>query len=217
MGLDLFGNGSSEAHTHTRPFNGPLVRDYLGRPVPVETLTHSYPSWSSDILYQLPPYDKGDRNLNQWAAENLTRQQWWLSDLADVVESPVVAHGADHVQSTQCFRGARAHLLLHTCQSQTHITSSTLHSTSSGTRSFSPYNLEISPSISPYLYQSWYLLSSLQDPLLPAGLPIHLTPLLRLGFCWPLCTFINYMYLLTYLCLPCFDAVCWAAGRASGL
>ena len=46
------------------------------------------------------------------------------------------------------------------------------------------------------------LLSSPQDPLLPACLPIHLTPLLlrlRFGFCWPLCAFINYIYLLTYL------------------
>jgi len=40
-------------HTHT--FNGPLVRDYPGEPVPEETFTHSHPSWSSDILYQLPP------------------------------------------------------------------------------------------------------------------------------------------------------------------
>ena len=47
----------------------------------------------------------------------------------------------------------------------------------------SPWNLELSPSISPYLYQSWHLLSSPHDPLLPAGLPIHLTPLLlRLRF-----------------------------------
>ena len=33
----------------------PLVRDYPGRLVPKETLTHSHPSWSSDILHQLPP------------------------------------------------------------------------------------------------------------------------------------------------------------------
>ena len=63
-------------------------------------------------------------------------------------------------------------------------------------------NLELSPSISPYLYQSWYLSSSPQDPPLPAGLPIHLTPLLlrlRFGFWWPLCAFINFTYLITYL------------------
>ena len=40
-------------HTHTQR---PLVRDNPGRPVPEETLTHSHPSWSSDILYQLPPF-----------------------------------------------------------------------------------------------------------------------------------------------------------------
>jgi len=39
-------------HQHTQP----LVRDYPGRPVPEETLTHSHPSWSLDILYQLPPF-----------------------------------------------------------------------------------------------------------------------------------------------------------------
>ena len=33
----------------------PFVRDYQGWPVPEETFTHSHPSWSSDILYQLPP------------------------------------------------------------------------------------------------------------------------------------------------------------------
>jgi len=32
----------------------PFVWDYSGRPVPEETFTHSHPSWSSDILYQLP-------------------------------------------------------------------------------------------------------------------------------------------------------------------
>jgi len=73
-----------------------------------------------------------------------------------------------------------------------------------------------SPSISPYVYQSWYLPSSPQDPLLPAGLPIHLTPLLlhlRFGFCWPLCAFINYIwliYLLTYNTVAvCIHRVKW--------
>ena len=36
--------------------NGCVVRDYPGRPLPEETLTHSHPSWSLDILYQLPPF-----------------------------------------------------------------------------------------------------------------------------------------------------------------
>ena len=60
----------------------------------------------------------------------------------------------------------------------------------------------ISPSDSSNVYQPWYLSPSTQDPLLPAGLPIHLVPLLlRLifGFGWPLCMFTNYIYLLTYL------------------
>ena len=38
------------------PLNGCVVRDYPGGPVPEETFTHSHPSWSSDILYQLPPF-----------------------------------------------------------------------------------------------------------------------------------------------------------------
>ena len=42
-------------HTHTT-VKRPLVRDNPGRPVPEETLTHSHPSWSLDILYQLPPF-----------------------------------------------------------------------------------------------------------------------------------------------------------------
>ena len=33
-----------------------FVRDNQGRPVPEETLTHSHPTWSSDILYHLPPF-----------------------------------------------------------------------------------------------------------------------------------------------------------------
>ena len=62
-------------------------------------------------------------------------------------------------------------------------------------------SVKLSSSISPYLYRSWHLPSSPQDPLLPAGLPLHLTALLlllRFGLCWPLCVFINYIYLLTF-------------------
>ena len=40
-------------HTHT---NGPLpVTIQVGK-VPEETFTHSHPSWSSDIIYRLPPF-----------------------------------------------------------------------------------------------------------------------------------------------------------------
>ena len=42
----------TQTHTTVRP----LVQDYPGRSVPEETLTHSHPSWSSGILYQLPPF-----------------------------------------------------------------------------------------------------------------------------------------------------------------
>jgi len=42
------------AHTHNH-FYRPFVQDYPGGEVPEETFTHSHPSWSSDILYQLPP------------------------------------------------------------------------------------------------------------------------------------------------------------------
>jgi len=48
----------TRAHTHTHTHTTvlwPFVRDYPGRPVPEETFTHSHPSWSSDILYQLLP------------------------------------------------------------------------------------------------------------------------------------------------------------------
>ena len=44
----------SERNTHTT-VSRPFVPDYPGEPVPEETFTHSHPSWSSDILYQLPP------------------------------------------------------------------------------------------------------------------------------------------------------------------
>ena len=46
-----------------------------------------------------------------------------------------------------------------------------------------------------HVYQSWYLPSSPQNLLMPAGLPIHLAHLfvrLGFGFCW-------LLYLLTYL------------------
>jgi len=43
-----------DLHTHNRlTAVGPVLP---GRPVPEETLTHLHPSWSSDILYQLPPF-----------------------------------------------------------------------------------------------------------------------------------------------------------------
>jgi len=43
-------------NTHTQTtVSRPFVQDYQARPVPEETFTHSHPSWSSDILHQLPP------------------------------------------------------------------------------------------------------------------------------------------------------------------
>jgi len=49
------------------------VRDYLGRPVPEETLTHSHPSWSSDTLYQL--------HLLRSIASSLFSLRSWQSSL----------------------------------------------------------------------------------------------------------------------------------------
>ena len=43
-----------QCQQHTPPFDD-SVWDYQGGPVPEETSTHSHPSLSSDILYQLPP------------------------------------------------------------------------------------------------------------------------------------------------------------------
>ena len=51
----MYGWTNYITHTDTTVYR-PFVRDYLGRPVPEETFTHSHPSWSSDILYQLPPF-----------------------------------------------------------------------------------------------------------------------------------------------------------------
>jgi len=95
-----------------------------------------------------------------------------------------------------CSQPAYLRSSLHACHStrsprlsNTNLLSASFVRTSFGARSFSvaaakvwnslPLSLRI------YLYQSWYLLSSPQDPLLPAGLPIHLAPLLlrlRFGF-----------------------------------
>jgi len=83
--------------------------------------------------------------------------------------------------------------------SNTNLLSAPFLHTSFSYRSFSIAASKIWNSISPYLYQSWYLSSSPQDPLLPASLPIHLTPLLLcliFGLAGQLCTFINYIYLL---------------------
>ena len=44
------------AITHTHNRLTAYVRDNLGRLVPEETLIHSHPTWSSDILYHLPPF-----------------------------------------------------------------------------------------------------------------------------------------------------------------
>ena len=63
----------------------------------------------------------------------------------------------------------------------------------------SSYNLELSPSSSLNVYQPRHFSSSSQDSLSPAGLPISSAPSflhLRFGFCLPLCTFTNYIYLL---------------------
>jgi len=42
-------------HTHAHNRLTVLVQDYPGGPVPEETFTHSHPSSSPDILYELPP------------------------------------------------------------------------------------------------------------------------------------------------------------------
>ena len=44
----------AHTHTHTTVY-WPFFCSYLDGPVPEVTFTHSHPSWSSDILYQLPP------------------------------------------------------------------------------------------------------------------------------------------------------------------
>ena len=46
----------ARTHTHTHICLTAFVRDNPGRPLPEETLTHSHPTWSSDILYYLPPF-----------------------------------------------------------------------------------------------------------------------------------------------------------------
>ena len=48
----------THTHTHTHTHNRLMafVRDNPGRPVPEETLTHSHPTWSPDILHHLPPF-----------------------------------------------------------------------------------------------------------------------------------------------------------------
>jgi len=55
-------------HTHNHLMT--LFRDYPSGPVPEEIFTHSHPSWSSDILYQLPPptiiYASSLFNLCAW-------------------------------------------------------------------------------------------------------------------------------------------------------
>ena len=45
----------TQARTHTHNHLTSLVRDNPGMPVTEETLTDSYPTWSSDIVYHLPP------------------------------------------------------------------------------------------------------------------------------------------------------------------
>jgi len=46
---------STTTTTTTTTILRPFVRDYSGQPVPEEIFTDSHPSWSSTILYQLPP------------------------------------------------------------------------------------------------------------------------------------------------------------------
>ena len=52
-------NARTHTHTHTQAYRHttlcPFVRDQKSSRVPEETFTHSHTSWSSDILYQLPP------------------------------------------------------------------------------------------------------------------------------------------------------------------
>ena len=50
----LLWNSSITTQQHTTTVLQPFVQDYVGEPVPEETLTHP-PSWSSPNLYQLLP------------------------------------------------------------------------------------------------------------------------------------------------------------------
>jgi len=69
-----------------------FIRDNPSRLVPEETLTHSHPTWSSDILYHLPPFTMIhgilfvhftcmtilSENLSPAVHKNITRHIWTL-------------------------------------------------------------------------------------------------------------------------------------------
>jgi len=117
------------------------------------------------------------------------------------------------------------HSLVPSRLSNTNLLSAPFVRTSFGSRSFSIAAAKIWNSLPlSLLYQSWYLSSSLRDPLLPAGLPNHWTDLLlslRFSFAFVsptpghLCTFINYIYLLTYITQLTTTQPCTAQTSAS--
>jgi len=101
---------------------------------------------------------------------------------------------ADQRQRTVDVSPLVHHVMTSTCTHSSAMSASVCLSVCEHIWNFLPLSLRS------YLYQSWHLSSSSQDSRLPAGLPLHLTPLLlrlRFGICWPLCAFINYIYLLT--------------------
>ena len=59
-------------NTHTQPFNGPWSgTTQVGR----YQKKHSHPSWSSDILYQLPPFTTIHSSLRAWQSFSATSLQ----------------------------------------------------------------------------------------------------------------------------------------------
>ena len=74
----------SDWHTHTHNRLTAFGQDNPDRPVPEETLTNSHPSWSSDILYHLPPFTtiKGILNLS-WVINKIFFSHWSIALLSE--------------------------------------------------------------------------------------------------------------------------------------
>ena len=100
--LDNYRHTQTQTHTHTHTTVWwPLVWDYLGRPLPEETFTHSQPSWSSDILHQLP-------------ASTMIRSILFVQFTCLTVLFPNLSKSSlvlDRLLHTQCISSPNHHLL----------------------------------------------------------------------------------------------------------
>ena len=198
-------------HIHTT-VQQPFLQDYPDEPVPEETFTRPNPSWSSDILYHLPPATTIHSNLlvlDSPFPQPLSR--------SSLVWDPLL--------HTPCISSPNRHLLVIII-----IKWSTLAKALTMSRSlyitwqFIDKQTDISfsgvrPWINTMIYDDTHLptMNTQHSQSSDSIRELMHTAHAAFGNDAPFRFALYITFTLHYICLQCSDTVGWAAGRASGL